>query len=284
MAGKNQAQAAEVLGQRALNRALLARQLLLERAELPALAAIERLAGMQAQAPDPPYVGLWTRLAGFEAGELSGLIRERRAVRIALMRSTIHLVSDEDCLLFRPLLQPVLERGLRGTYGRQLAGLEPAEVAAAARPLVEEQPRTFQELGTLLKERWPERDAHALGQAARCWLPLVQVPPRGLWGESGPAAHLWAERWLGRPLEADPPPERLILRYLAAFGPASVADIQKWSGLTGLRQPVEALRPRLAVFRDERGRELFDLPEAPRPDPATPAPARFLPEFDNTLL
>jgi hypothetical protein len=237
---------------------------------------------MQAQAPDPPYVGLWTRLEGFRPDDLSRLVEERAVVRIALMRSTIHLVTARDCLALRPLLQSVIDRGFRGGFGLRLEGVDTAALAEAARELVEERPRTFAEIGAALGERWPDRDPAALSAAAR--LPLVQVPPRGLWGRSGPAAHTTAEAWLGRPLDPDYPVDELVLRYLAAFGPASVADVQTWSGLTRLKDAVERLRPGLLVFRDEGGRELFDLPDAPRPDPDTPAPARFMAEWDNVLL
>ncbi|HEU0077066.1 MAG TPA: winged helix DNA-binding domain-containing protein [Longimicrobiaceae bacterium] len=239
---------------------------------------------MQAQAPDPPYVGLWARLEGFRPEDLARLVEERAVVRIALMRSTIHLVTAGDCLALRPLLQPVIERGFRSTYGRRLEGVDTAELAGAARELVEERPRTFADLGAMLGERWPDRDPAALSAAARTLLPLVQVPPRGLWGRSGPAAHTTAEAWLGRPLDPAPSPDDMVLRYLAAFGPATVADAQTWSGLTRLRDAVERLRPGLRVFRDEQGRELFDLPDAPRPAPDTPAPARFMAEWDNVLL
>ena len=273
-----------VLGQRALNRALLARQLLLSRSPLPVAAAIEHLVGLQAQAPMAPYIGLWTRLDGFRPEHLADLITDRRAVRIALMRSTIHLVTDDDCLSFRPVVQPVIDRSLQGNFGRRLAGLDPAPLAAAGRALVEEQPRTFSELGKLLAERWPDRDPDALALAIRTLVPLVQMPPRGIWGKGGLPVHASAEAWLGRSLAANPWPDAMILRYLAAFGPASVADVQTWSGLSGLREVVEQLRPRLRTYRDEHGQELFDLPDAPLPDPETPAPPRFLPEFDNALL
>ncbi|UUZ89898.1 winged helix DNA-binding domain-containing protein [Paenibacillus sp. P25] len=273
-----------VLGRRALNRALLARQMLLSRAELPVLDAVERLAGLQAQSPNAPYFALWTRLEGFRQEELSRFIEERKTVRIALMRSTLHLVSARDSLHWRPLLQPVLDRGLKGVYGKRLEGLDPAEIAAAGRKLVEAQPLTFSEIGKRLSERWPDRDPSALAAAVRTWVPLVQPPPRGLWGESGQAVHTSAEAWLGRPLAPEPAVEEMLLRYLAAFGPASVKDMQVWSGLTRLSAVVERLRPRLVTFRDEQGGELFDLPDAPRPDADTPVPPRFLGEYDNTLL
>ncbi|MFI9363348.1 winged helix DNA-binding domain-containing protein [Kitasatospora sp. NPDC053057] len=274
-----------VLGTRALGRALLARQHLLARTDRAPLEVIHHLGGLQAQAvPQPPYLGLLSRLEGFTPPQLTELIEQRAVVRIALQRGTIHLVTAEDCLTLRPLLQPVLDQALQSTYGKRLAGLDLAALAAEARTLVEEEPRTFQRLGALLAATRPDRDPAALAQAARCLLPLVQVPPRGLWGRGGPAAHTTAEAWLGRPLDPSPALDGLVLRYLAAFGPASAADLRKWCGRTGLGPVLGRLAPRLLTFRDEQGRLLYDLPQAPRPEPDAPAPVRLLAPFDNLLL
>lgn len=276
----------DVLSLRALNRATLERQLLLRRTKLSAAEALKHLVGMQAQAPQAPYVGLWTRLEDFRPEGLSCLIEDRRAARIALMRNTVHLATARDCLALRPLVQPVIDRGLRTNRAHRtgIEGMDLDALAAAGRALLEERPRTAKELGELLKERWPERDAATLARTIRHLLPLVQVPPRGVWGKSGQAAHTTAEAWLGRPLDPNPSIEEMVLRYLGAFGPATVQDAQTWSGLSGLGEVFERLRPHLVTFRDERGRELFDLPDAPRPDPDVPAPPRFVPEFDNLIL
>jgi hypothetical protein len=283
----------DTLSLRALNRALLGRQLLLRRDPLPGapgpragrvIETVEHLVGLQAQAPFPPYYGLWSRLDGFAPGDLSSLILDRRVVRIALMRGTIHLVSADDCLALRPALQQVLERGLRANFGRQLTDVGRAELARAGRALVEDRPMTFSEIGNALKSRWPQYPPNALAQGVRALVPLVQVPPRAVWGRAGQAAHTSAEAWLGRPLAASASPDQMVLRYIAAFGPATIADAQAWSGLTGLREVAERLRTQLRTFRDEQGRELFDLPGAPRPDPDTPAPVRLVAEFDNLVL
>jgi len=275
----------DVLSLRALNRATLERQLLVRRVKLSAFDAIEHLVGLQAQSPLAPYVGLWTRLEGFRPDELVQLMTEREVVRIALMRNTVHLVTAQDCLMLRPLTQVIFDRALRQRLSAPpLRGLDVDALTAAGRALVEERPRTNTELGALLREQWPDRDAALLVFAIRSQVPLVQVPPRGIWGKGGQVTCTSAEAWLGSPLDADPSPDDMVMRYLAAFGPATVKDVQQWCGLTRLRDVVERLRPRLATFRDEAGNELFDLPDAPRPDPDTPAPVRFLPEYDNLFV
>jgi hypothetical protein len=273
-----------VLTQRALNRALLARQGLLERSRTPPLEMIERLVGMQAQVPSNPYVALWSRLEGFRAEELSELIAGRAAVRAQLMRSTIHLVSAGDCVALQPHALPVLAGTFRSSWTRRIAGADVGEVVAAGRALLADGPRTRAELAAALAPRWPGADPGALAQAVAFHTPLVQVTPRGLWGESGAPRWQRTEAWLGRELDGGPPVDAVVQRYLAAFGPAATADARTWSGFTGLRAVLERLRPQLVTFRDERGRELFDVPGAPLPDPGMPAPPRFLPEYDNVLL
>ena len=275
-----------VLGTRALNRALLARQLLLQRRAMSAIDVVDHLVGLQAQTPESPYYALWARLRSFRPDELAALLVKRQVVRLSLMRSTIHLVSASDCLALRPVLQPVQERNLFASspYGRQLAGMDLKALVRAGQRLLEERPRTIAELAAALKARWPRRDGQAMAYAIRNHLAVVQVPPRGLWGQGGLARGTTAQAWLGRTLGRDRSPEPMLLRYLGAFGPAGVRDMELWSGLRGLAPAVERLRPRLRVFRDDRGVELFDLPRAPRPHPDTPAPPRFLPDYDNVFL
>ena len=277
---------ADVLTDRALGRATLARQLLLERHVLDPVAAVARLVGLQAQVPLDPYLALWSRLEPFDPHEVGRRLEDRTLVRIVVMRGTIHLVTADDALVLRPLVQPVLDAELarHAEFAPALAGVDLAPVLAFGRSVMAERPRTGAQLRAAMTERFPAHDAAALAYACRCLLALVQVPPRGVWGRGLQVTLAPLEDWVGRARSGRPSLDDLLLRYLAAFGPASVADVATWSRLTGLREVVERLRPRLRPFRDGRGRELFDLPDAPRPDPDTPAPVRILPEYDNVLL
>jgi hypothetical protein len=310
---------------RALNRATLDRQLLLRRDPRPAGAAVGHLAGLQAQAPLAPYVGLWTRLTGFRPEHLSTLLAERSVVRAHLMRNTVHLVTARDFVTFRPLFQPRMARALAGNFGPRLQGVDLGELREVSAALLTARPLTRAQLSRELAARWPGHDPAALAYAATHLQPVVQVPPRGLWGQSGPAAFTLATAWLdgSAPPQPDPPgpartaapdppdpartaapdqpdparttaglpspdparaAEQLVLRYLAAYGPASVADIQAWSGLSRLREVTERLGPRLRPLAGPDGAKLLDLPGAPRPDSGVPAPPRFLPAYDNLLL
>jgi hypothetical protein len=275
-----------VLDARALNRALLERQLLLRRSNISATDAIERLVGMQAQIPADPYIALWSRLQDFRTDDLAKLITDRKAVRMSLFRATIHLVTARDALALRPIVQPALARLFQNAspFGKQLAGVDLERLLEIGKRLVDERPLTSAELRPLLHKRWPRRDQDSLAAAIGYLVPLVQIPPRGVWGASGQPRRTSVQAWLGRPLGKKREPDALVLRYLTAFGPASVADARTWSGLSALSEVFERLRPRLRTFRDEGGRELFDLPGAPLPDPETPAPPRFLPVYDNVLL
>ncbi|MEV1047464.1 winged helix DNA-binding domain-containing protein [Streptomyces sp. NPDC049916] len=281
-----------VLDNRALNRATLARQLLLDRADLPAVDAVAHLCGLQAQEPQEPFTGLWSRLTAFDPASLSELLTSRALVRTHLMRRTVHLVTATDVLAWRARHDAMLRQRVLGVYRDDLKGVDLDELARDARELMADgEPRTAAEIVRELAPRWPGPGARPLGEVVVAALvPMAQAPPRGLWRTKGGVRNVALASWLGRPVDppapegADPVGRAMVRRYLAAFGPAATADLRAWSGLAGLPGAVAAVRGELVSFRDERGRELLDLPDAPRPDPGTPAPVRFLPAFDNAIL
>ncbi|WP_328608782.1 winged helix DNA-binding domain-containing protein [Amycolatopsis sp. NBC_00345] len=286
-----------VLDTRALNRATLARQLLLDRADLPVLDAVTHLGGLQAQEPQEPFTGLWSRLRAFDPASLDDLLTGREVVRTHLMRRTVHLVAAGDALAWRSRHDAMLRQRVLGTYRRELAGVDLGELAAAGRAvLADGEPRTMGELARAIADRWPAPGSRPLGEMLiAALIPAVQLPPRGLWRTKAGARYVPMSVWLGREIEPlpsdggstgapDPAGKALARRYLAAYGPAATADLRAWSGVAGLPGAVAAIREELVSFRDERGRELLDLPGAPRPDPGTPAPVRFLPAFDNAVL
>ena len=267
----------------ALNRATLARQLLLERASMSPYDAIGHLVGLQAQTATSWYLTLWSRLRDFDPVATGQLVMDRRIVRSWFMRATIHAVTDADAPDLRAFSQPTIDRAIRGKWAEALAGIDLAEMEREIRAFVSV-PRTPGELVAHLTERWPGPDGITMTNAAKAIVPMVQVPPRGVWGRSGMVRFAPLDDWTGRriPRRVDPAP--IVRRYLAAFGPASAADAQVWSGLTRLGEVLDRMRGELVVFRDSEGHEVFDLPDAPRPDPDTPAPPRFLADYDNLLL
>ena len=269
--------------QRELNRATLARQMLLARAPTTPTEAVEQLIGMQAQEARPPFIGLWSRTQGVTRDEILHAIHERHLVRATLMRGTIHLFSAADYRAFRPAIQPVLDQGMR-VLGERAAGLDVEQVLPAAQRLLEQGALPFTAIRDQLQAQFPTMNDRALGFAVRMLIPLVVMPSEHRWAYPADAPFGLAEQWIG---PNDPPAEplqALVRRYLAAFGPATVTDAQTWLGLGGLKSTFEALRPELVQFRGERGRTYFDLPDAPRPTADTLAPVRFLPDFDNVLL
>ncbi|HEX5909085.1 MAG TPA: winged helix DNA-binding domain-containing protein [Thermoleophilaceae bacterium] len=273
-----------VLDDRALNRALLARQGLLARRQATPLEMIDRLVGMQGEEPSFPYVALWSRIRDFDPAALEGVLTGREAVRLWVMRGTIHLTTVADAVSMYPFTRRLHGQSFRSAFTAGLAGADPADVTAAAVELISAQPRTKGEIADALQERWPDAERQSLSYCVTHHAPCVQVPPRGLFRQPGPVRLAPLEQWVGRQLDPDPSLTDLVWRYLAAFGPATVADMRIWSRITGLREAFEELRPRLLTYRDKEGRELFDVPDGPLPDPDTPAPPRFLPRLENALL
>jgi hypothetical protein len=261
--------------------------MLLSRERIAPLAAIERLVGMQAQLPRPPYVGLWGRLEGFRRDDLTTLLVARKVVRATFLRGTLHVASARDFVALRPTVQPVLDAGMRAILKALGAAVDTERLVRHARAILAEGPQTFEEVRDRLQRAEPGANERALGFAVRMLLPLVQVPvgKDAAWAFPGNARFALAEQWLGKAIPTDAParPEALVRRYLAGYGPASVADAQAWSGLAKLRETFESLRPLLVTLRDEAGREIFDLPDAPRPDAGVPAPVRLIADYDNLV-
>lgn len=278
---------AGTLSLRQLNRATLARQMLLAREDVTPLRAVERLVGMQAQWPRPPFLGLWARVEGFRRDALTKLLVDRKVVRATFLRGTLHVASARDFVALRPAVQPVLDAGMRMVHKALGARVDPERLTRQAREILAVGPQTSEEVRERLKRTDPGANERALGFAVRMMLPLVQVPvgKEAPWAFPANARFALAEEWLGKaiPIDRPAPPDALVLRYLAAYGPAGVADVQAWSGLPKLRDTLESLRPGLVTFRDEGGRELFDLPDAPRPGADVPAPVRLIADYDNLI-
>ncbi|MEV0611924.1 winged helix DNA-binding domain-containing protein [Nonomuraea sp. NPDC050404] len=261
-----------MLSLRDLNRATLARQHLLSRHQGDAADIVHRLAGLQAQEPRPPYLGVHARLDGFERDDLHAALHARTLVRATLWRATLHLVTAADFAAFRPVVAPVL-----ASAARRFDGIDFDAVVAAADRLLAEGPMTFNELRPRLMEEFPGAYDRALGYAVRMLTPLVVEPTQDRW--SFPREPVFGPPGI-EPAPVDVP--ALVERYLAAFGPATPADVQTWSGLGGIGKVMAGMD--LERVTGPAGRELFDLPGAPRPGGDVPAPVRFLPDFDTLIL
>lgn len=272
-----------VLTLRTLNRAALARQMLLEREKVSPLVAIERIAGMQAQVPKPPFLGIWSRVASFDREDLRKLIAQKKVIRATMMRGTLHLLSAKDFLAWRKAMQPMLDEG-RQSIAKDAMTIDVESLAAKAKAFFDEEPRPFEALREHLGALFPETNARLMAYTVRMHLPLVMVPDESTWSWPSDSSFAVAETYLGKSLGKSSSPNDLVLRYLAAFGPATPADFQSWSGLKGARAIFEELRPKLVTHHDERKRELFDIPGAPLPDEDTPAPVRLLPDYDSARL
>lgn len=273
-----------VLTVRELNRTTLSRQLLLERTASSIPETVGRLVGLQAQLASAPYVGLWTRIHNFGRDALARLIEDHTIIKATLMRATLHLFTAEDYLLLHGAVQPALDAAQTSIAKRRDGDVDVAKVLAMAKAYIGETPHTFAEISAYFTEQMPQFDIGAIRYTIRTQLPLVQVPVSSGWSYPGNPQFTLAEGWLGKPIPTENHFRTLVLRYLAAFGPATVTDLQKWSGIPKLKAAVEKLKHELVTYRDETKRELFDLPELPIIDADTPASIRFLPEFDNILL
>jgi hypothetical protein len=273
---------ADILTLRQLNRATLARQMLLARRAMPIVDAVEQLLALQAQVPRPPFVSLWSRLQGFERTDFVGLLEKRRLVRATTMRGTLHVMSTRDYQKFRATLQAGLATGLK-ILGQRMDGLDVARLVEQGRRFFAT-PRSFESFRDHLLEGQPGGDARAMAYAVRLQLPLVQVPSGGTWGYPTNPEFVAADAWVGKAGDRADHADALVQRYLAALGPAGAVDVQTWCGLPGARAALERLRPTLRVFKGEGRTELFDLPDAPRPGEDEPAPIRFLPEWDSAIV
>jgi len=275
---------------RALGRATLARQMLLARESVTPRDAIARLVGLQAQLARPPFLGLLARVSGFRRESLTALFERREIVRATFLRGTIHVTTAEDFVAFRATLQPMLTAAMTGILKDRTSALDLDAVLAFAQASFAAEPATFATMRTKLLARFPGADERAMGYAVRTHVPLVQVPEEGApWAFASQAPFADAATWLAgsaQPLEGGARDARkeLVRRYLAAFGPATGKDASTWCGLAGLAEIVASMRDELVVLQDARGRELFDLPDAPRPGEDAPSPPRLLPEFDNLVL
>ena len=268
---------------RQLNRTLLHRQGLLERSPRSVPEMVRHLVGLQAQDSLPPYLSLAARLTTFDPYDVSRGLADRSLVRLLTLRGTIHLLTAEDALALQPWTQPVHDKeGAHSVNVRPAAHLDRAEFRAVVAQVLAEGPLTVPQLGGALAVRFPGVAPAALGALARVATPLLQVPPRGAWKESGLVVYQLADRWLGAALR-EPDAAAIVRRYLRAFGPARAADVTAWSGVTRLG-PVLAAMDDLVVRVDADGRRLYDVPGAELVDPDTPAPVRLLGGYDNVWL
>jgi hypothetical protein len=259
--------------------------MLLARAKVTPAEAVSRLAGMQAQLARPPFIGLWSRVEGCSREAIVRAAERKEILRATLMRGTIHLVTRADYLAFRPAVQPALTAANESVLKERSKGIDVPRLVAAARDVFAQGACTFATLRERLAKRFPGLDERAMGYIVRMQVPLVLVPQaKTTWAWPGSADFALADTWLGERVSTEGPSDPLVRAYLAAFGPASAKDLQTWSYVFGIEATLEAMRPSLKVFTDPKGRELFDLPKAPRPGEDEPAPVRFLPEYDNLLL